>query len=660
MATVSTADKLNLGRNITTVADKTPDQSSIRVQDVGAAGREKGRQASNIGTAMTSVSGALQQAHEEVRSRVDTIDRSRRMKQYGSDVTDKFTKFKTEGDASDPKQLESFKKELNTLRENALKGHSESGSSASMTRLQTALDAAEGATSATATEFADAEQIKIVIQDLDDDLQPLVAEVIANPGKLAEIVAKAAAAIEEKSPALTPSDEFDRLEAITQQLSISAVTSFTDIGAYDKARKLVSENPAILADLNASQQRDIFKKIETGERIKREARDKITNKKAAMEFALGRPLTARENSDMVLGKDDPLSPEGKRFQDREDIRNDDYDSEEERDEALAVFDRLTAATMAKPHSKVAKLQLDIKNAKARGAGDDSEEIKALESQIEKEKPGYKFAQKKIKLFPKARGNLRLATIQTKQIRSSVKDALGLIFDRELTPEELTNEGMRGLLKNLEGQELNPTATGTGGLLLEGLPVASDARSLQGVLGTIKGINITKTITEMRNNSPTGGALGSLSDKEGAYLAASKGTLEMGDPLGMIKTLIGMYTLSQESLDVITTDFNSDYAEQIESNRTGKPPEAAAKPPGQKMEDGTPIIDIEITVADPAVADDQTNAAEESATEQPVNIGLIPMHELTLDQVGIRLKEAGLTQEIVDALGTRIRALAEGQ
>jgi len=75
-----------------------------------------------------------------------------------------------------------------------------------------------------------------------------------------------------------------------------------------------------------------------------------------------------------------------------------------------------------------------------------------------------------------------------------------------------------------------------GSVLSGLPESS-ARTLAAKLDTVKANLGFEELQTMRANSPTGGALGNVSEKEIAFLQAIQGNLDQGlDPGELYKVL----------------------------------------------------------------------------------------------------------------------------
>ena len=212
MATVPTADSIGLGNRVDVSKDRRPVEGpNIELQT--SAARAKAAKVSNAGETLTGLSGLLQDAQDQYRSRVDTVDRSRRNKKYKNDVTELYSTFKTTADPSNPADLSTFMTDLQKLREDTFNEHSVEGSADSIARFSSLLDSTQLASETAANAYSDDLSIKIVVDDLAEDLGPLVDQVVANPGKLTEIVKQAADLIDDRAPALTVEIETEALEA---------------------------------------------------------------------------------------------------------------------------------------------------------------------------------------------------------------------------------------------------------------------------------------------------------------------------------------------------------------------------------------------------------------------------------------------------------------
>lgn len=95
--------------------------------------------------------------------------------------------------------------------------------------------------------------------------------------------------------------------------------------------------------------------------------------------------------------------------------------------------------------------------------------------------------------------------------------------------------LRITLDNIDNAALLTTAdngwweTGRSGAFVRSLPnvaqAGTDAKTLEGYLSTVKGNTAFSALQEMRDNSPTGGALGSVTENELALLQSTLGSLD---------------------------------------------------------------------------------------------------------------------------------------
>lgn len=83
-------------------------------------------------------------------------------------------------------------------------------------------------------------------------------------------------------------------------------------------------------------------------------------------------------------------------------------------------------------------------------------------------------------------------------------------------------------------EANPALTaGVGGTLLSKMP-GTDANNVRALMDTVKANAGFDRLQQMRDSSPTGGALGQVSEREIAYLQATIGNLEQSQTVGQLR------------------------------------------------------------------------------------------------------------------------------
>jgi len=103
------------------------------------------------------------------------------------------------------------------------------------------------------------------------------------------------------------------------------------------------------------------------------------------------------------------------------------------------------------------------------------------------------------------------------------------------------------------------STGFTGSALSIVPADTDARKLSNILDQLRAFKGFSALQNMRNNSPTGGALGQVSERENILLQSLSGTLDQATPGQLLE---GLKTLRDVQLPETLKDrveaFNLDY------------------------------------------------------------------------------------------------------
>ena len=155
-----------------------------------------------------------------------------------------------------------------------------------------------------------------------------------------------------------------------------------------------------------------------------------------------------------------------------------------------------------------------------------------------------------------------------KIKSAKKDATGKItydLEPELPKEKKiqilkqpikTNDIMLKTIKQIksiyEGASLSTGFTGT---ILQWIP-ASDAADVRKLVKTLQGNIAFKALADMRAASPTGGALGAVSERELELLASTLGSIDPNMSHFLFKQNL-------EDIEKILTDFNSAAKQEIQ-------------------------------------------------------------------------------------------------
>lgn len=159
-----------------------------------------------------------------------------------------------------------------------------------------------------------------------------------------------------------------------------------------------------------------------------------------------------------------------------------------------------------------------------------------------------------------------AEYKAKLAQSKPKRAAAIKQAEKLT-DQLTSD-IDSLISNVT------TATaGPGGVILDKFPGTS-ARDLQANLDSVKANIGFQALQAMREASPTGGALGQVSDSENKLLQSRFGALEIGQsPKQLIENLKKVRQRIVENFGITRSAFENEYGEEVGAV------EEAAKAPG---------------------------------------------------------------------------------
>lgn len=133
------------------------------------------------------------------------------------------------------------------------------------------------------------------------------------------------------------------------------------------------------------------------------------------------------------------------------------------------------------------------------------------------------------------------------------------------------------------QQANSWTTGLAGNLLKDLP-QTQAHDLQQTIESVKSNVGLDRLQEMRNNSPTGGALGPVSDFENKLLQKTIASLEQSQTLPQFKQNLEavrrQYKLSWEHINTaFQRDFGTPYNQQNVTNPQPQSPNGSVVPSG---------------------------------------------------------------------------------
>lgn len=140
--------------------------------------------------------------------------------------------------------------------------------------------------------------------------------------------------------------------------------------------------------------------------------------------------------------------------------------------------------------------------------------------------------------------------QQAQTKAQIKGAIGAVEGDNV--DQVINQTLKAA---------DAWTTGVGGALLGTIP-GTDARNLQENLKTIEADAAFSSLQNMRDNSPTGGALGQVSERELALLSSARAALSASQSPEQFKQNLKRYqNVRRKSLESTAKAYEMDYGER---------------------------------------------------------------------------------------------------
>ena len=618
-------------------------------------GASQARVTSDLAAGLGDMAAKFEAANERVRSREDTIARARARREYSEQVNNALLNFQTEGDMTDPAQLSAFQQEMDAVEQSILQQHT--GSADSYARLQESLFSISSEARNAASTAMNEAQRALVKQDLAEEITGLTRMVFNDPSKINQALMAGGSVLDEFSPSLTPQEELAQELAIRQEVMKSALTAFTSRGQYEEAQQLVDNNPQIMQLFPPQEARRLEIIIADGVREKDKAAQALQNQIGAMESVLGRSLSSSERMQVLGLTPRGLSPEGKGRRNAEmlglewdkltpqqryalvqgKLPDGDFDPQTDAGKTIAdrvalvqrfgegspqvlEFDRLVegAAMDFDPKSPIGQLIADKDYLLRQNVPPDDPRIRAIEIEIAKLDPVYQQKQDLQKNYRPAVIALQSFATETQLVNTEINSALSILLGTTIdNSTDIALQMEQGKIK------LNDDVIGIEGAI-RGLLPDSQRTELDAILNTLRGIVSFDTLKTMRESSPSGGALGGVSDTEGRLLAAARGTLDVSAPKSMLRTLIRIRQLSAATLEEKRRAFATDFEPLLSRDRSNNPALNLLRSPSLNRAPAQPTT-AQPTTAQPATAQPATAqpatawrifARNQPATAQP--------------------------------------------
>jgi|GEM_PF-2029657 len=520
----------------------TPDQQVRVSKNADMFGGGQAQDSMNMASALDGASNASFNALQKVRSREDVIRRTRERNAFYEKHFNELNRIKSEEDLTNPDVIAKYNQVLQEDMHAAISSHV--GSDDSRMRLSSALEDMRNQFSVQAASEAIKGQQVLLDNHMRASMQALAVKARKHDANLSELFLEVDRYIDDAAPGLYPEQEAQWTDMMRQNIIMSKVESFTDIGAYEEARDLIAENPFIAQTLSRAQQEKLSNTINSGIRTKEQAFKEGLNVRNKLRGILGREPTQAEVMQSAGLKGDsykPLSEQGKQSWDRQYLVNSygenspqvlDFDTSIKDDEMTAQQKNFSAA------------QRDGFN------GSFIDYVNATRTTLEKTPTGFAYAAdgtlqaipggpadpkteayaERVKNYGPAKNALNSLIVQTENIKGHIAEA-------------------RKLMKGY--------STGWG-VMLDKMP-NSDAGALKNVIKTLEA-NIT--LDAMKALKAAGATLGQQSDAENRLLAAVKGVFDPAQRDQLERNLNELEKSYIQYTKHATEAFNTDFADLI--------------------------------------------------------------------------------------------------
>lgn len=267
-------------------------------------------------TGITDFAGAafkgLDEATQRIRSREDTVNRIRTVDKFKQDAFDSFSRSQVEMDLTDPETVKTFNQQMRQKASDYLKNFK--GSSDARAQVESELGNILTSYTTQMTANSITAQRQFVMKKAGDQINQLSAQIVQNPAYLPEALKQLGVIIKDVSPAIYAEDEISLMSAAQEQLSVTALQTYTDAGQYEEARDLINKNPFFMQSMSPESQKSILREIQGGiaarDKVQKETRQKInTIKSAAQE--LGVELSGNDVFTAVTGIESKKDPQDK-------------------------------------------------------------------------------------------------------------------------------------------------------------------------------------------------------------------------------------------------------------------------------------------------------------------------------------------------------------
>lgn len=601
MAKVPTATEIGLGQQRSRPANQQFQQISAPADAFGAA---QGKALMQAGQNISQLGTAIDEAHQRIQNREDTISRATEFSKFFTEASNMYQGMETRGDLTKSETAAQFNQGLQALADKFVNEHS--GSEDSRARLQLRIEEQRARFAAQASSRVQQAQRAAVDQQWGSDISQIAAKVTSGEMSLSDGMTRISGIADEYQGAYATDEMLQRIEAAQGVLIINATQRLADLGQVDQAEELINTNPEVFQTLDVVTLSKLVRGIEVQkiEKARLQQQENLRRQNILSAAGVESPEQLSPQTRMLyytgqMGPAGPAEPKEIQLARAITMAEQKYGPDSayaQNLKALAFGNKQGAQT------EVQKLFNRRDTLVANGAQPDNQELRIVQSEIDKLDPTKVKEQKAREDFPQAQENLVNLKEETGFLMNKIDEALMLA----------TNEPtIEGALKSAMDQDYSNLGTGNIGLISSFISGTSDAAKLEAALTPIRTNTVLKTMDKMRAQSSSGATgLGAMSEPERVMLRDSQGALDIRVPDQLVKTLLRMRqnlpSLLTRQEDAFKTGFSSVLGIQPEVT---DPTATSATRPVVTQPDGRVRVDLRGLVETPAQPQQSVPAQE---------------------------------------------------
>lgn len=551
MTKVPTAAQIGLGQQQLRPVSTQYQQVATTPEAFGAG---QGKAMVQAGQDLSKLGAAIDEAHLRIQNREDTISRATEFSKFFTEASVLYQQMETQGDLTKSDTAAQFNQSLQQLADKYTAEHG--GSEDSRARLTLRIEEQRARFAAQASSRVQQAQRTAVDQQWGSDISQIAAKVTSGEMSLSQGMTRIAEIADEYQGAYASDEMLQRIEAAQGVMILNATQRFADLGQVDQAEELINTNPEVFQTLDAVTLSKLVRGIEVQkiEKARLQQQENLRRQNILSAAGVQSPEQLSPQTRMLyytgqMGPAGPQEPKEVQLAKSITLAEQKYGPDSPYAQNLKA---LAYGNQQGAQSEVQKLFTRRDTLLDNGAQPDNQELRIVQSEIDKMDPTKVEEQKARQDFPQAQENLVNLKEETGFLMNKIDEALMLA----------TNEPtVEGALKAAMDQDYSNLGTGNIGLISSFISGTSDAAQLEAALTPIRTNTVLKTMDKMRAQSSSGATgLGAMSEPERVMLRDSQGALDIRVPDQLVKTLLRMRqnlpTLLTRQEDAFRSGFSS--------------------------------------------------------------------------------------------------------